>query len=48
MDQLGDDDQVSITIENQEIFLSSDSEVESPNLTSNYNFRSEENLKFLI
>ncbi|XP_055806866.1 probable inactive poly [ADP-ribose] polymerase SRO2 [Solanum dulcamara] len=40
MDQLGDDDQVSITIENQEILLSSDSEVESRSSTLNSHFRS--------
>ncbi|KAH0675382.1 hypothetical protein KY285_023183 [Solanum tuberosum] len=39
MDQLGDDDQVSMTIENREILFSSDSEVESPSPTSKYHFR---------
>ncbi|XP_006356433.1 probable inactive poly [ADP-ribose] polymerase SRO2 [Solanum tuberosum] len=40
MDQLGDDDQVSMTIESREILFSSDSEVESPSPTSNCHFRS--------
>ncbi|XP_004238657.1 probable inactive poly [ADP-ribose] polymerase SRO2 [Solanum lycopersicum] len=40
MDQLGNDDQVSMTIENHEMLFSSDSEVESPSPRTNYHFRS--------
>lgn len=46
MDQLGNDDQVSMTIENHEMLFSSDSEVESPSPRTNYHFRSEVNSEF--
>lgn len=48
MDQLGDDEQVSMTTENQEMLLSFDSEAESPSPTLDNSFRLETNSKFIF